>query len=71
MPQILVLVVVGAGLYAGYRWLSKEARRASETVKRAQEELSRRAAGTPEEKDLGALERDPATGVYRPRKTET
>jgi hypothetical protein len=61
MPQLIALALVGAGLYAGYKWLSGKARRAvAEAERRAAE-----AAGAP--RDLGVLEWDAAAGVYRPR----
>ena len=68
MPQLIVIALIGAGFYAAYRWM----RQASETITAelngAEDELRRRAAGGRIEKDLGRLEYDPATGVYRPQK---
>ncbi|HWB45170.1 MAG TPA: hypothetical protein VG900_06980 [Hyphomicrobiaceae bacterium] len=64
MPQLFVLALLGAGLYAGYRWVRATKQVAAE-LRRANEDLRRRAAGRIE-KDLGALEYDPASGVYRP-----
>ena len=64
MPQLIALMVAGAGLYAGYKWLAKEVGRAAEEMRRATAEMERRASGEP--KDLGPLEPDPADGVYRP-----
>ena len=62
MPQIIVLALAGAGLYAGYRWVRKRAKSAArEAVRRDPED----AQGKP--RDLGSLERDPDTGVYRPK----
>ena len=66
VPQIFVLAVVGAGLYAGYRWLTQATNEITAEVRTAEEELRRRAAAGALEKDMGALEYDPATGVYRP-----
>lgn len=69
MPQVIALVLAGAGLYAGYRWVSREVRRALAAAEEAQEELRTQAAkvsGMP--KDLGSLEWDEETGVYRPSK---
>ena len=37
-------------------------------IRRTEDELLRRAAGTALEKDMGVLEYDPATGVYRPKR---
>lgn len=67
MPQVIALVLAGAGLYAGYRWVSREIGRALTAAGEAQEELRSQAAkvsGVP--KDLGTLEWDEAAGVYRP-----
>ena len=65
MPQLIVLALAGAGLYAGYRWLWRPARMVVAEVRRAEDEL-RRAAARSVEKDMGRLEYDPRTGVYRP-----
>jgi hypothetical protein len=67
VPQIFVLALVGAGLYAGYRWLTQATNEITADVRTTEEELRRRAAGALE-KDMGALEYDPATGVYRPKR---
>jgi hypothetical protein len=68
VPQLLVVAMLGAGLYAGYRWLARASRQMVEELQRAQDDMQRRTAGAVIEKDLGALEYDPATGVYRPAK---
>ena len=65
MPHLYALALVGAGLYAGYRWLSRSAQVVAAEVRRAEDELRAR-AGVPIQKDMGRLEYDPATGVYRP-----
>ena len=65
MPQVFVLALVGAGLYAGYRWYERTTKAVAAEIQRAQDELRRRAGGVLE-KDLGALEYDPSSGVYRP-----
>lgn len=66
MPQLAVLALLGAGLYAGYRWYERTAQRIASEIRRTEDELRRRAMGDAIEKDLGALEYDPASGVYRP-----
>lgn len=66
MPHLIVLAAVGAGLYAGYRWFVRANQQLAAEVERTQEELRRGAAGGVLEKDMGRLEYDPATGVYRP-----
>ena len=68
MPQLVGLMVVGAGLYAAYRALERAAQRVAAEATRAEEELRRRAAAAGAiEKDLGALEWDEAQQVYRPK----
>jgi hypothetical protein len=66
VPQVIALALLGAGLYAGYRWYARASRQIIAQMKRAEDELQRRAAGQPVEKDLGMLEYDPASGVYKP-----
>ncbi len=65
MPQLMVLALVGAAIYAAYRWLWRPARIIAAEVRRAESEM-RRAAARSAEKDMGALEYDPISGVYRP-----
>lgn len=67
MPQVLALAVVGAGLYAGLRWVSRQVERMHAEARRAEEEIRRRAATAREPRDLGPLEYDEVNGVYRPR----
>jgi hypothetical protein len=67
MPQVVALMLAGAGLYAGYRWIARQLTQAAAEAARAQEEIARRAAeaaGAP--RDLGALEWDEKSGVYKP-----
>ena len=67
MPQLIALTLVGAGLYAGYRWLAKEVRRAVEAADRERAEIARRAAEAARgPRDLGALEWDDEARVYKP-----
>jgi hypothetical protein len=69
MPQLVGLMVVGAGLYAAYRALGRIAERMSVEMARAEDELRRRAASAGQiEKDLGALEWDEVQQVYRPKR---
>jgi hypothetical protein len=66
MPQVIALAIAGAGLIAGYRWLSREWRRVTADVE-AGEDLHRQATATgATPKDLGALVWDQEAGVYRP-----
>jgi hypothetical protein len=67
MPQLVVLGLVGAGLYAGYRWLAREVRRAAAAAERERAQSERRAAQTARiPRDLGALVWDDEARVYRP-----
>ena len=65
MPQVIALALLGAGFYAGYRWFTRTTREFAAQMQRTEEELRQEAAGRIE-KNLGALEYDPAAGVYRP-----
>jgi hypothetical protein len=63
MPQILFLVAAGAGLMLARRWYAHEQRRVAAELRAAEEALARReTASIP-------LERDPKTGIYRPKQT--
>jgi hypothetical protein len=63
MPQILFLFAAGAGLLLARRWYAHEQRRVEAELRAAEEALARRdAAAIP-------LERDPETGIYRPKHT--
>lgn len=70
MPQLLLLMAAGAGLYSAYRWVSREAEKAAAAADRARDELRRTTdparAGPP--KDLGALVWDDTAKAYRPKK---
>lgn len=61
MPQIIVVLLAGAGIWAGYKWLQKEQRRVKASLRDAEDELRRR-----DEKSIPTLKRDPETGIYGP-----
>jgi hypothetical protein len=63
MPQIVAAVLIGAGIAAGVKWLAKEMTRATRL---ASEDLKRRGPVMAAPRDLGELEYDAETGVYRP-----
>jgi hypothetical protein len=64
MPQLLLLVAAGAGLLlAGRRWYAQEKRRIAAELRAAKDAMERRAVDT-----IVPLERDPATGIYRPKR---
>lgn len=62
MPPLLAAVLLGAGAYAGAKAVHLLWTKLGALHEQAPEEASR----TILEKDLGRLERDPATGIYRP-----
>ena len=71
MPQFFILAAIGAGLYAGYRVLANAAAAMAADMKRGEDEArqraaARHAASPAGEKDLGTLEFDPRSGVYKP-----
>ena len=63
MPQLIALVVFGAGMWAGVRWLKRESERVANELRRAEDELARRQA---KGDALPTLKPDPDTGVYHP-----
>jgi hypothetical protein len=68
MPQLIAVMIAGAGLYAGFNWIAKTLERQTRGAARQGEGLQRRAAEAARvAKDLGALEYDPETQVYKPR----
>ncbi len=66
MPQVMAAVLVGAGIAAGVKWVMKEMTRAAEATRVAHDELKNRDPVAARPKDLGKLEFDAKTGVYRP-----
>lgn len=68
MPQLVLIAALGVGVVAGYRWLKRASAAAAEELARAtrEQEAAARARVATGEKDMGRLEYDPATGVYRP-----
>ena len=63
MPQLLILLAAGAGLLLARRWYRDERQRIAAELARARQAMERRQAD-----DIVPLERDPATGVYRPKR---
>lgn len=64
MPPLILLAAAGIGIYAGYRMVRGVLGKIdSGAVRQAGAERE-----VPAPRDLGSLERDPASGVYRPRK---
>jgi hypothetical protein len=70
MPQLLIVLAAGAGLYTAYKWLSREAVKAELRAHQSRDDLGSggdpvKSDGTP--KDLGQLVWDAQTGSYRPK----
>lgn len=63
MPQLVVLVAVGAGAFFGYRWLKKQVREAA--VAAAREATAKPPARSDEAREAGNLVWDEEAGVYR------
>lgn len=61
MPQLIALTVLGAGLWAGYRWYRRQVKQVADELRAAEEALRKR-----EESAIPTLQQDPDTGVYRP-----
>ena len=71
MPQLLGLVLIGAGAFAGFKVAQRAFGRMSAEVDRAAREAAEHRARTQAPdgmKDIGALEFDSVSGVYRPKK---
>ncbi len=66
MPPLILLALVGAGAYAGYKFFSKLSDEMQRPAKSDAERWKREAAGP---KDLGGLEWDEKAGAYRPKKS--
>jgi hypothetical protein len=67
MPHVVAVVLIGAGVFAGMKWLAKEMTRAAgEAARSAHEQMTRRNPLQSVPKDLGTLEWDADAGVYRP-----
>ncbi|MGZ5914306.1 MAG: hypothetical protein ACXWJU_03105 [Hyphomicrobium sp.] len=64
MPQVVAAVLIGAGIAAGFKWIAREMARAVDDACGAHNDQPTRNVAAP--KDLGALEWDAKSGVYRP-----
>jgi hypothetical protein len=70
MPQVVAAVLIGAGIAAGFKWIAKEMARAADEARVAHGKMGHRNVSTAP-KDLGALEWDAKSGVYRPATKRT
>jgi hypothetical protein len=65
MPQVVAAVLIGAGIAAGFKWIAKEMARVADEARVAHRDTASRNVTTAP-KDLGRLEWDAKSGVYRP-----
>ncbi len=63
MPQLLILIAAGAGMLLARKWYREEKSRIAADLARARAAMEQRDAS-----EVVPLERDPATGVYRPKR---
>jgi hypothetical protein len=68
VPQLVVLALLGVGAYAGYRLILRASREIAAELRRTSEELAGGSSPAQVERDLGSLEFDAKSGVYRPTK---
>ncbi|MCC2111154.1 MAG: hypothetical protein KDJ16_03880 [Hyphomicrobiales bacterium] len=61
MPQIVLIALVGAGVWLGWRILKKEMARVDRDLRKAEDDPIHG-------ENPVALEKDPETGVYKPKK---
>jgi hypothetical protein len=70
MPQVLALAALGGMLFAGYKALARVAEAMSADLRRSEEEARMRQAeasgSSGGARNLGTLEFDPKSGVYKP-----
>jgi Tfp pilus assembly protein PilN len=62
MPQVLILLAAGAGIFLARRWYRDEQRRIAAELARAKKAMDQQEAA-----NIVRLERDPATGIYSPK----
>lgn len=67
MPPLIGLALIGAALWAGARTARYAFGRSAEDMAKAPSKATGRDGPDGALKDLGALEFDPASGVWRPR----
>lgn len=63
MPQLLILIAAGAGALLARRWYRGERQRIAEELARARQAMRQSEADS-----VVRLERDPATGIYSPKR---
>lgn len=64
MPQLILLVAIGAGAYLGYRWLKRQMRETA--IAAAREAAEKKPVGPSDRaREAGNLVWDEEAGVYR------
>lgn len=64
MPQLILLVAIGAGAYFGYRWLKRQMRETA--IAAAREAADKKPVGPSDRaREAGNLVWDEKAGVYR------
>ena len=66
MPQVIFLAAIGAGIYTGVRALMRITQSMAADMAARESEARQSAEPPVHEKDLGTLEYDPRSGVYKP-----
>lgn len=70
MPQVVLLAAIGGALYAGYRAFARVSEVISAELRRAEQSAAVRRSQTAGDgsaaRDLGTLQLDPNSGVYKP-----
>jgi hypothetical protein len=61
VPQLLILSLLGAGLWTGYRWYRRQVKEVAGELRAAEEALRKQ-----DENAIPSLKEDPETGVYHP-----
>ena len=70
MPHLIAVVLIGAGIVAGVKWIAREVARAAGGDSSQEQMVSNDPLATVP-KDLGALVWDADAGVYRPATRRT
>lgn len=69
MPHVVLVLIAGAGVYAGMRWVAKALSHVEDAAQSMQDDAETVRAPSRTPKDLGTLDYDNEAKVYRPRKT--
>jgi hypothetical protein len=73
MPQVILFAALGGAIYAGYRAVMRASEAIAADLRRTEDAARERAksVGNPDAaRDLGTLEFDPNSGVYKPTRKD-